>query len=109
MLSLHLASPFLQHREILNKILEREQNGLSERNESQSPCGEEDLYKRDRYIVMERLRPVVSQNYFISPRNQMYLQRTSGKLEKTEVTNELGIYGVLVRSVPLAALQVYST
>jgi hypothetical protein len=60
---------------------------------------EDDIYNRDRYIVMELLKPSVTQNYLISAKNQQKNSQ-NGKndlLEKSYITNELGIYGVLVK------------
>ena len=64
-------------------------------NESSS-----DVYNRQRYIVMELLRPVISNNFLISARSQQSLRAKSGTrrlVEKAEITNELGVFGVLVK------------
>ena len=60
---------------------------------------EGNLYHRDSYIAMERLKPIASFNYLISAKNQAHLHRTdqAAQIRKTEITNELGIYGVVVR------------
>ncbi|RNA00504.1 glutathione synthetase-like isoform X2 [Brachionus plicatilis] len=60
----------------------------------------EDRYNKDFYIVMEYLRPLISHNYIISSKYQQKLYETGkqGTLEKKKITNELGVYGVLVKN-----------
>jgi hypothetical protein len=77
---------FFSFREILT-------NMLSSKN------SDDELYNKERYIVMELLKPAISENYIISPKLQQNLVQ-SGKeslLEKENITNELGVYGVLVK------------
>ena len=65
----------------------------------ESSDSNDELYNRERYIVMELLKPAISENYIISPKLQQKLVQ-SGKgslLEKEKITNELGLYGVLVK------------
>lgn len=59
----------------------------------------EDRYNKNFYIVMEYLRPFVSHNYIISSKHQKQLFENGkqGTLEKKKITNELGVYGVLVK------------
>ncbi len=57
---------------------------------------EEDIYNKERYIAMERLRPVESKNYIISSKYHSNLIK-SPDLKKISITNELGVFGVLVR------------
>ena len=64
----------------------------------------EDKYRRELYIVMELLQPTISNNIIISPKGQQkkaLLQDEIGhapsSLEQTQITNELGVYGVLVK------------
>lgn len=61
----------------------------------------EERYNKNFYIVMEYLRPFVSHNYIISSKYQQQLYETGkqGTLEKKKITNELGVYGVLVKFV----------
>ncbi|CAF0731917.1 unnamed protein product [Brachionus calyciflorus] len=77
--------------EILKKI--QEQNADNESTK-------EDKYNKDLYIVMEYLRPQVTYNYIISSKLQQKLYETGQKdlFEKKEITNELGVYGVLVKN-----------
>lgn len=79
-------------REILTKIRDVENNNKT--NGSSQDDNDDDVYHRDRFIAMERLKPVASYNYLISSNSQK-----SDPLRKTEVTSELGVYGVLVRLV----------
>ena len=53
---------------------------------------------RDLYILMELLNPVVNENYIISA-NTISMAKKRGKdlLEKIKITNEIGIFGVLVQ------------
>lgn len=48
---------------------------------------------------MEYLRPAISDNFIISPKSQqnLYQSGKEGTLNKISITNELGIYGVLVK------------
>jgi len=69
-------------------------------NMLESSDSNDELYNRERYIVMELLKPAISENYIVSPKLQQKLVQ-SGKgslLEKEKITNELGIYGVLVKN-----------
>ena len=77
-------------REMLTKIRDVENNNRT--NGSPQSDSEEDVYHRERYIAMERLKPIASYNYLISSKSQK-----SDQLRKTEVTSELGVFGVLVR------------
>ncbi len=53
---------------------------------------------RGLYILMELLNPVVNENYIISA-NTISMAKKGGKglLEKIKITNEIGIFGVLVQ------------
>lgn len=59
----------------------------------------DELYNRERYIVMELLKPVISENYIVSPKLQqkLHLSNSEVLLQKEKITNELGVYGVLVK------------
>lgn len=75
----------------------RKQNGTNGCHKND--YDEDDIYNRDRYIVMELLKPSVTHNYLISAKSQ-HKNSQNGKnvsLEKSYITNELGIYGVLVK------------
>jgi len=49
---------------------------------------------------MELLRPVITNNFIISPKIQMNNKKLGkDSLAKISITNELGIYGVLVQWV----------
>ena len=51
---------------------------------------------------MELLRPVITNNYIISPKSQMCAKKNGDdSLTKIKITNELGIYGVIVQYVTL--------
>ena len=56
----------------------------------------EDIYNRDRYIVMEKLRPTESKNFLITSKYHSNMLK-SNELKRIDITNELGVYGVLVR------------
>ena len=81
--------------EILTRINELEKGNLDV-----SLIEPDHKYKRELYIAMELLRPVVTNNFIISPKIQMNNKKL-GKdcLNKISITNELGIYGVLVQLV----------
>ena len=53
---------------------------------------------RQLYILMELLNPVVNENFIISA-NSISMAKKLGKnsLEKTRITNEIGIFGALVQ------------
>ncbi len=58
------------------------------------------MFNKDFYIVMELLKPLVSNNYIIS--SKLQAEKTSKleeryRLKKVKITNELGIYGVYLR------------
>ena len=93
-----------QIKELLLKIVDLE-NKKNEQNQNGNGLLVDDVYNKDLYIVMELLRPPVSQNYIISAKSQMkkYNQNASNVekkvslLDKIEITNELGIYGVILK------------
>jgi glutathione synthase len=87
-------------REILSKIRELEKDSNSVENQNS-----DHKFKRELYVVMELLRPAISKNFLISPKLQM-IAKQSGKecLTKINITNELGIYGVLVKNGPVTVL-----
>lgn len=72
-------------------------NMLNSSNLQESEIDE--LYNKERYIVMELLKPVISENYIISPKLQQKLVQANNQLllNKEKITNELGVYGVLVK------------
>ena len=56
----------------------------------------DDPYQSERYIVMERLAPRVSHNYLISAQAQQRLAREGAPLTPTAITNEFGVYGIML-------------
>jgi hypothetical protein len=52
---------------------------------------------KDLFIVMEKIKPVITDNYIVSPKQQAKLHDSDQKLRKVQITNELGIFGVLVK------------
>ena len=52
---------------------------------------------KDLFIVMNKINPVSSENYIVSAHSQCKVTDSQQKLTKMRITNELGIYGVLVR------------
>ena len=84
--------------EILLKIKDLENKSSTNGNHTNRNNIDE-MYNKDMYIVMELLRAVTSNNYIISPKSQLALSKigSSDLLNKIQITNELGIYGVLVR------------
>ena len=50
--------------------------------------------EKDLYVVMEFLRPIAHDNYIISSKSQKDNKKL---LHKLPITNELGIYGTLIR------------
>ena len=64
-----------------------------------STNSDNELYNKERYIVMELLKPVITENFIISPKLQHSLVQSEklSLLEKENITNELGVYGVLVK------------
>jgi hypothetical protein len=75
-------------REILVKML-RDRKKTNENNEA--------LYNKENYIVMELLKPFVTENYIISAKSQQQLIQNNSQVKKSKINNELGIYGVLVK------------
>jgi hypothetical protein len=57
------------------------------------------MYNKESFIVQELLKPLISENYIISPKIQQKLVQSDNKdlLQKENITNELGVYGVLVK------------
>jgi len=57
------------------------------------------MYNKESFIVQELLKPLISENYIISPKIQQKLIQSDNKdlLQKENITNELGVYGVLVK------------
>lgn len=57
------------------------------------------IYNKESFIVQELLKPLISENYIISPKIQQKLVQSDKKdlLQKENITNELGVYGVLVK------------
>lgn len=52
---------------------------------------------KDLFIVMNKINPASSENYIVSAHSQCKVVDSQQKLTKMRITNELGIYGVLVR------------
>jgi hypothetical protein len=67
---------------------------LRENSGSRNEQDDEEKYDPNRYIVMELLKPAITENYIISSKC-VYDDRS--KLKKTKITNELGVYGVYLR------------
>lgn len=57
---------------------------------------DDELYHAERYIVMERLAPRVSHNYLITAQAQQRLANEGTSHTPTAITNEFGIYGVML-------------
>ena len=57
------------------------------------------MFNKESFIVQELLKPLISENYIISPKLQQKLIQSESKelLQKEKITNELGVYGVLVK------------
>lgn len=57
------------------------------------------MYNKESFIVQELLKPLITENYIISPKIQQKLVQSDNKdlLQKENITNELGVYGVLVK------------
>ena len=55
--------------------------------------------EKDLYVVMELLRPMAVDNYIISPKSQREMIQNGDTvlLKKVAVTNELGVYGTIVK------------
>ncbi len=70
---------------------------INQENLSNINSEENEIYNKDRYVVMDILYPFVSENYIISSRREkIYNKNGDELLEKIKITNELGIYGVLI-------------
>lgn len=80
----------MQNREFLSQVIEEEKNKSEDERDSAVP-------NKNLFIVMDLIKPVYTENYIISPKSQQMLASSQQKLSKTQITNELGIYGVLVR------------
>lgn len=59
----------------------------------------EDLLNKERYIVMELLKAPITENILVTPKMQQKFQETGNLHQRSKITNELGIFGVLVRYV----------
>ncbi len=55
------------------------------------------ITSKNRYIVMELLKPPISKNVIISSTSQQKLSTTGNLVQISNITNEIGIFGVLVR------------
>ena len=87
----------------MDKIISLDSSKRADNNLSSSTSDQEDMYKKERFIVMELLRPLVSDNYIISPKSQqqsLYAKLGDEYLKKIQITNEVGVYGVQVRYEP---------
>jgi len=58
---------------------------------------DETITNKQRYIVMELLKPPITENVIVSSKSQQKLANTGNLLHVSKITNELGIFGVLVR------------
>ena len=72
---------------------EKSTNGAANQN------GDSTIPSKDIFVVMDVIKPTSSENYIISPKSQQKCSDSDQKLVKTQITNELGIFGVLVRFV----------
>ena len=64
----------------------------------------EDITNKDRYIVMELLKPMVTENILITQKSQHILAKTNCSIKTSRINNELGTFGVLVKYVPFFVL-----
>lgn len=63
-----------------------------------SICNEnQNIPNKDSFIVMDLIKPVATNNFIISSKKQKGLKTIQSKFSKIKISNELGIYGVLVR------------
>jgi hypothetical protein len=58
---------------------------------------DEIITNKQRYIVMELLKPPITENVIVSSKSQQKLANTGNLVHMSKITNELGIFGVLVR------------
>ena len=77
--------------------MEQEENEKSSNGANQN--GDSTIPSKDIFVVMDVIKPTSSENYIISPKAQQKCSDSDQKLVKTRITNELGIFGVLVRFV----------
>jgi hypothetical protein len=86
-------------REFLGKIINAETTTSSKpRGLPNNQSDENEIPNKDLFIVMDLIKPVLTNNYIISPKGQQKLYNSNKKkLGKVQISNELGIYGVLVR------------
>lgn len=76
-------------KEILSNMLDKRELNDSE---------DEMVTSKKRYIVMELLKAPVTKNIIINPKSQQKLAATANLLHVSKITNELGIFGILVRN-----------
>ncbi len=50
-------------------------------------------YEKERFVLMERFKPNITENYIIRPNTN------KDNMKKEKITTELGLFGVLVRLV----------
>ena len=62
-----------------------------------SDSEDEVVTNKQRYIVMERLKPTIVDNVIVSSRTQQRLATKGEMVSVSKITNELGMFGVLVR------------
>jgi hypothetical protein len=83
------------NRELLLEMQKRErENKIGRSTSEQQEQQDEEKYDPNRYIVMELLKPAITENYIISWKS---VYDNQSKLQKTKITNELGVYGVYLR------------
>ena len=58
---------------------------------------DEVMTNKQRYIVMELLKPPITKNVIVSSKSQQKLASSGNLVQVSKITNELGIFGVLVR------------
>lgn len=78
--------------------MEQEEKEIST-NGANHQNGDSTIPSKDIFVVMDVIKPTSSENYIISPKAQQKCSDSDQKLVKTRITNELGIFGVLVRFV----------
>lgn len=77
-------------KNILDKMLKNETKTVKDSDD-------EDITNKNRYIVMELLKPRITDNILVSQGSQQILAKTKSPLKTSKINNELGTYGVLVK------------
>lgn len=70
---------------------------LNNQTKVDKASNDEDVANKNRYIVMERLKPLITDNILVTQNSQHELAKTKSPLKTSKIDNELGTYGVLVK------------